>query len=328
MQKQKTKLFFERSFSPIKHIFDRKHKPLLHTIEWIFVLLAFFTIAFAVIYNERVTMFFEEGKLFPAGSKEALIQTPEEQKLFTGEVVPEPIDTTAWDIYQNKWYGFEIQHPDAWKNNTQYKTATEKSAVYETIYKFRRDGDNTSGTFEGYDVKIYPVKNVPGLENTNDIHKKEGVPEDASECPQISEEINFGPEGFFFQKVSINKSNPCYEPAYFYSIAKGDYIYNIVPAVGESGERFSDPEKETTRLFPEYKEAVSVFKFISIVRPQAKSKPRITAKRPVSAKVAGGKLVCAKKNDKPRKSKQNKGKHLDLECCLDPDEYPNPWCAY
>jgi len=59
-----------------------------------------------------------------------------------------------------------------------------------------------------------------------------------------------------------------------------------------------------------------------------KPKPRITAPKPVSFKVVGGKLVCAKKNDKPRKSRQNKGKHLDMECCLDPDEYPNPWCTY
>ena len=330
MEKKKTKIkkIFKKLASLIKHPFNKKNEPLLHTIEWIFVLLAFFAIGFAVIYHGRVSMFLEEGKYFPSGSKEALIQTLEEQELFTGKVVPEPIDTTAWDTYQNKWYGFEIQHPDSWKNNTQYKTATEKSAVYETIYKFRRDGEGASEIYEGYDVKIYSVKKTKNIESTNDIHKKEGAPEDASVCPPISEEMNFGPENFYFQKVSLKDDNPCYEPAYFYSLAKGDYIYNIVPAVGESGERFSNPEKETTKIFPEYKEAVNSFKFIPIVRPQPKPKPKITAQRPVSAKVVNGKLVCAKKNDKPRKSKQDKGKHLDLECCLDPDEYPNPWCTY
>lgn len=60
----------------------------------------------------------------------------------------------------------------------------------------------------------------------------------------------------------------------------------------------------------------------------APSKPKITAPKPVSFRVVGGKMVCAKKNDKPRKSKQHKGKHLDMECCLDPDETPNPWCTY
>ncbi|PIU78383.1 MAG: hypothetical protein COS72_02875 [Candidatus Moranbacteria bacterium CG06_land_8_20_14_3_00_43_56] len=327
MQKRKLKPLSAKLFSPIKKLFDHKHKPFLHTIEWIFVLIAFFIIGLSVIYYQRVISFFEEREGFPSGSREAMIQTKEEEKLFTGEVVPEPIDTTAWDTYRNKWYGFEIQHPDTWKNNTQYKTATEKSAVYETIYKFRSDGEGTGSIFEGYDVKIYPVKKVPDIESTNDIHKKEGAPEDTSEC-QLAEEVSFGSGEVYFQKVSIKDGNLCYEPAYFYSITKGNYIYNIVPAVGESGERFSNPEKETTRLFPEYKEAVSAFKFISIVRPQPKPKPKITAQRPVSAKIANGRLVCAKKNNKPRKSKQNKGKHLDLECCLDPDEYPNPWCTY
>ena len=142
------------------------------------------------------------------------------------------------------------------------------------------------------------------------------------------EEAKFEDEDMAFQKISVGESNSCYEPAYFYSIEEGNYIYNIVPAVGESGERFSNPERETSRLFPEYREAVVSFKLISLVRPQPKSKPRITARKPVSAKIVGGKLVCAKKNDKPGKSKKGKGKHLDLECCLDPDEYPNPWCTY
>jgi hypothetical protein len=312
----------------IKHPFNREHAPILHTIEWIFVLLAFFGIGLTVMYHERVTMFFEETKIFPSGSKEAMIQTLEEQELFTGETLPEPIDTTAWDTYQNKWYGFEIHHPDEWKNNTQYKTATEKSAVYETIYKFRKNGESEGSVFEGYDVKIYSLKKVKNIESTNDIHKKDGASEDTNGC-EISKEMSFGPEkDLYFQKVSVKEGNPCYEPAYFFSITKGDYIYNIVPAVGESGDRFSDPEKETSRTFPEYKEAVNSFRLISIVRPQAKPKPKITAKRSVSAKVVGGKLVCAKKNDKPRKSKKNKPGHMDMECCLDPDERPNPWCIY
>lgn len=61
----------------IKHPFNREHAPILHTIEWIFVLLAFFGIGLTVMYHERVTMFFEETKIFPSGSKEAMIQTLE-----------------------------------------------------------------------------------------------------------------------------------------------------------------------------------------------------------------------------------------------------------
>ena len=166
----------------MKHIFDRKHKPLLHTIEWVFILLAFFVIGFSVIYHQNTVELYQNLSDKFLGSKEALIQTKEDEKLFTGEVLLEPIDTTAWDTYQNKWYGFEIHHPDSWKNNTQYKTATEKSAVYETIYKFRKDGEDAENGFIGYDVKIYPIKKVPKVENTNDIHKKDGASEDENGC--------------------------------------------------------------------------------------------------------------------------------------------------
>ncbi len=311
-----------------KHPFIRENKPMLHTVEWVFVLLAFFAIGFAVIYSQEGSNYIVIRGEYPSGSKEALIQTPEEEKMFTGEVVSEPVDTTGWDTYQNKWYGFEIQHPDSWKNNTQYKTATEKSARYETIYKFRRDEEDESSVFDGYDVKIYPVKKVLAIEGTNDMRKKDGAPEDMEGC-SFSKEENFKPDGSGFQKVSVADSNLCYEPAYFYSVTEGNYIYNIVPAVGVSGERFADPEKETTRLFPEYKEAVASFSLMKITRPQPKPKPKITARRPVAAKTVNGKLVCGKKNDKPRKSKNgNKPGHLDLECCLDPDERPNPWCTY
>jgi hypothetical protein len=48
----------------------------------------------------------------------------------------------------------------------------------------------------------------------------------------------------------------------------------------------------------------------------------------VSAKKVDGVYVCAEKNDKPRKSPKNKKGHIDRQCCLDPDEIPNPWCAY
>ncbi|KKT33801.1 MAG: hypothetical protein UW19_C0005G0047 [Candidatus Moranbacteria bacterium GW2011_GWF2_44_10] len=41
-----------------------------------------------------------------------------------------------------------------------------------------------------------------------------------------------------------------------------------------------------------------------------------------------GKRVCEKKNDKPHESKKNDKPHMDMECCPDPDEWPNPHCYY
>jgi hypothetical protein len=52
--------------------------------------------------------------------------------------------------------------------------------------------------------------------------------------------------------------------------------------------------------------------------------PVITAK----VKYVNGKGVNSCKGDKTRKSKKNPKGHVDTQCCLDPDEIPNPRCAY
>lgn len=53
-----------------------------------------------------------------------------------------------------------------------------------------------------------------------------------------------------------------------------------------------------------------------------------SARLPADFKVVAGRRVCGKSNDHPGKSNKGKGKHMDMECCLDPDEYPNPNCHY
>ncbi|MDQ1283926.1 MAG: hypothetical protein QG620_274 [Patescibacteria group bacterium] len=47
-----------------------------------------------------------------------------------------------------------------------------------------------------------------------------------------------------------------------------------------------------------------------------------------NTKTANGKKVCARKNDRPRKSEKNPPGQIDAECCLDPDEIPNSNCHY
>ncbi|MFA5872155.1 MAG: hypothetical protein WC858_05585 [Parcubacteria group bacterium] len=327
-KQKKSGHIFKKIHIRARDIFNPQNEPFLHTVEWVFILASFFFIGLAMMYYQESKSPLEvKGGKYAEGI-DVSIQTLEDQKMFTGEVVPEPVDTTAWDTYQNKWYGFEIQHPDAWKNNTQYKTATEKSAVYETIYKFRKDGEENGDAFAGFDVKIYPIKKVQKIENTNDVHKKDSAPEESNDCSLSLEETKLKDGGLDLKKISVDENDLCYKPAYFYSVTKGSYIYNIIPAIGESGERFSDPEKETSKRFPEFKEAVAAFKFIPIVKPKPRVDPRAGVRKPVAAKIVGGKLVCAKKNDHPKDSHNNKPGHLDLECCLDPDERPNPWCTY
>ncbi|MFA6193964.1 MAG: hypothetical protein WC726_03840 [Parcubacteria group bacterium] len=328
MQKTKTKSIPEKLVSLVKHPFSRKNKPLLHTIEWVFILLAFFAIGLPILYYQSGENIFGGGKLKSIGTKEPSAPPSEAEKKFIGETVLEPVDTSGWDTYRNQWYGFEIRHPDSW-TGMQYKTSTTKNSSYETIYKFRKDASGEGDPYIGFDVAIYSTRKVKSIQQTDDLIRKEDAPEDTSNC-RFSEELTLGEENNVFQKVSVRQSDACFEPAYFFSVAKDNYLYDVIPVAKEGADSVADPEKDVNKNFPEYKEVASSIKFIPVSRPAAKSpvKPRISARRPVSAKVAGGRLVCAKKNDKPSKSKKNKPGHLDLECCLDPDERPNPWCSY
>lgn len=62
--------------------------------------------------------------------------------------------------------------------------------------------------------------------------------------------------------------------------------------------------------------------------PPRPAKPRITAPLPFVFKMVNGRRVCNKDNDKPSKSRKYNYRHMDMECCLDPDEFPNPHCYY
>lgn len=48
----------------------------------------------------------------------------------------------------------------------------------------------------------------------------------------------------------------------------------------------------------------------------------------LSAKMVNGRAVCGHKKDKPRMSRKYDEVHVDRQCCLDPDEIPNPRCDY
>lgn len=325
---QKTKKFFRKLGAFVKHPFNRKNEPLLHTVEWILILLAFFAVGLPILYYQSAGNFFGGGKLSYIGKREAGAPSVEEAKKFIGETVTEPVvDITGWDTYRNQWYGFEIKHPDNW-TNMEFKTATAKSARYETIYKFRKDSSGENDSYIGFDVVVYSAKKTASLEQTNDIQKKDSVPENTGNC-QFSEELTLGEENNIFQKVSVSEDNACYDPAYFFSATKDNFLYDIIPVAKDGAETPANLEQDVNKNFPEYKEAVASLNFIPISRPiVVPSQPKITAPHPVAGTVAGGRIVCSDKHDHPSYSNKHKGKHMDEDCCPDPDEYPNPWCFY
>lgn len=62
--------------------------------------------------------------------------------------------------------------------------------------------------------------------------------------------------------------------------------------------------------------------------PRSRMPVKPAAHFPELFKRENGRLVCSVNHDKPHKSRRGKGRHMDMECCLDPDETPNPNCYY
>ncbi|OGI26705.1 MAG: hypothetical protein A2359_03445 [Candidatus Moranbacteria bacterium RIFOXYB1_FULL_43_19] len=236
------------------------------------------------------------------------------------------IDSSNWKKTNNQFWGFSVKYPGGWLSpKSQRKPAGSK---WEARYQFRKK-DAGGNPFLGFDVAVYDVPKTKELRNTEEYPvPKNDKPDANSQCQNI-EGHAIEIDDFPAEEIYIPLGDDCYNAALFFSIVKDRYIYNIVPVLEAGAERGTDPRLAVNDNFPDYYAAASTLVLIDIVRPKpAPPKPKITAPKPVSYKVVGGRLVCAKKNDKPRKSRQNKGKHLDMECCLDPDEYPNPWCTY
>jgi len=135
--------------------------------------------------------------------------------------------------------------------------------------------------------------------------------------------------GFFGNKLVFNKFNE--QPFNGYAIES--QIYIDAPFEEDVEVIDSHPEEVNKQSIPIEGSKKATTKIIS-PRPKAVIMPPVSkrvnnAPRPISYKRnADGLRVCAKRGDHPSKSDTKKKKHMDMECCLDPDEYPNPNCHY
>ncbi|QQR78221.1 MAG: hypothetical protein IPJ68_04010 [Candidatus Moraniibacteriota bacterium] len=91
------------------------------------------------------------------------------------------------------------------------------------------------------------------------------------------------------------------------------------------------PEQKPVPVRPKVKAAPSA----PVKIPKQTKKPNqivipFSQAPPIASQVrkVNGKNVCAHKDDDPHKSYQGKKVHIDRQCCLDPDEIPNPRCHY
>lgn len=249
----------------------------------------------------------------------------------------EAIDMTVWKMYRNEYYGFELRYPENWNSpKSQNRTAASK---WEARYQFRGKISDANNSYAGFDVAVYDLAKVKELSGTDEFptFKNESLKTDPA-CQLFSGYL-IETGDYPAEEVYVPLDDKCYNQSLFFHIIKDQYIYNIIAITKNTPSVEDDNQVRIKNNFPEFFAVVATFDNVDIVRPKsspktiaarpAQVKPKITAPKPVMYKVDGaGRLVCSKKNDKPKKSKKNKSKHLDMECCLDPNEYPNPWCYY
>lgn len=236
-------------------------------------------------------------------------------------------DFYGWKDYKSEWYGFEIKYPGDWKAPIAKKAVRGSKWVQK--YEFRKAGTEASGPFIGYDISVYDLKKIKNVENTDEFVKKNGKDFlEESSCQQITGHL-LENENFPSERIYIPSGDDCYQPILFYNLIRDGYIYNAVPVLKMDAQANNDSRNALLKNFPEFFSAAATFNLIEIKRPRpAPVKPKITAPMPYIFDVKDGRRVCSRKNDHPSKSDKNKKKHLDMECCLDPDEYPNPNCYY
>lgn len=282
----------------------------------IIVILSIGVLAFLIKNHRPIEP--EKGELIPEEIQELLGDYEVEAEYPT-------IDTADWQNYQTQWYGFELKYPNGWSKPI-LKSGTAQNN-WEYLYQFRKPETEESNLYVGFDVVVYNVKKISELNKTDEFPgiKNQDL-KDSGVCLEIDGHLTEN-ESYPAEKIYVDERDECYNPAYFYTLTREDYIYNIIPILSEEKAEAVPSKKEIIQNFPEFISAVSTFNLVKIQRPQIKK--IISAPKPAWYKKDSlGRFVCAKKNDKPGKSKQGKDKHLDMECCLDPDEYPNPWCYY
>ena len=239
--------------------------------------------------------------------------------------IQETIDISNWKDYRSLWYGFSLKYPDTF--DLPKNRSGSVNTKWEYRYEFRKKdiGDNK---FVGFDLIVYNIKKTKELMNIDEfpLIKSEELKTDPW-CQSIMGRI-IETGDYPAEEIYIPPTDTCYNPTLFFSFTRDEYIYILVPAVKEGIKITGDPRVEVNDHFSEFLGIISTAELIDIKRSKPSTTVKVKAPMPVSYKVVNGRRVCAKKNDHPSKSNKDKGKHLDMECCLDPDEYPNPNCYY
>jgi hypothetical protein len=244
----------------------------------------------------------------------------------TVNLAPAPDPTADWKTYANRKYGISLKYPQNWQDVRESFAGREENFLLKI--SFDETAPTNGKNVEGFDVFVFDAAKFPGPTGTDNLKKKNDNAA-VEDCPRF-DDITLGETGYPAKEVDISANNPCWEETFFYSLSKNGYTFNIVPRLVSSfGIKNFDEKIFLTKTFPLFYDIVSTLDFPEKETEGIKLIPqKVAQKTPSTPKVrytSGAR--CNHKNDKPRKSK-TKGKHMDEDYCPDPDEWPNPRCAY
>jgi hypothetical protein len=219
------------------------------------------------------------------------------------------IDTSNWKTYGNSTYRFSIEYPPDWADpNVQKINDPDYEYEYEADFGTKDTLDGNG--FEGFSIFIFPT----------------------GKCSQPNQSSGSENQSCATQKTKISSGADQADGIIEFSTIA--YTYTIVPYVPDSG---SDPQlvKIASLEFNEAEKTFSYDPSLKIINPAPKntaSPPKPPTPIGKRGKLTGaisssGRLVCPHPNRKPQKS-PNQGKHVDEDCCPDPDEWPNIACSY
>jgi len=316
MKHKKSKTKTPKSLRPFFH---RKNLVSLQMV--VFVGLVSLSLAFVAASFIR----FQNAKVIKENRSNAYTDEIKKLSGISSNLVPAPDITENWQVYENKSYSFSVKYPSNWQ--TAREITREPASKYLLKISFDEKGFESKESQKGFDVFIYNSTKYPDATETDTLIRKGQTirPED---CLQF-DSITLGEKEYPAKEILVNANDPCYEETFFYTLTQNGYTFNIVPRNGKNSNIFSTEAKRTlVKIFPEFYDIVSTLnldkKETGIAQTSKVLIKRVISSPPVRF-VSGP--SCAVKNDHPSKSK-TKGKHMDEDCCPDPDEWPNPHCSY
>jgi hypothetical protein len=236
-----------------------------------------------------------------------------------------PDQTANWNTYDGQKYLFSIKYPLDWQ--TPKETLPDSDSKYLLKISFEGQADSKGESQTGFDVFIYSSSKFPDYLGTDSfVQKNENI--DPQNCIQFYD-ITLGDSGYPAKEINVPAKDPCWEETFFYSLTENGFTYNIVP---HSGNKYDiknfDERTNLLRVLPQFFDIVST---LNLAKKEnfAQTSQRIvqrTVAPPRPRYTSGG--HCPAKHDHPSYSNKGKGKHMDEDCCPDPDEWPNPRCAY